>query len=197
MFRFHAEVAANWEILVEMIAACATTGRHWVLVSASTGFGWKLRIADGGTGETLEWSHPLDGRATGLSDFDPFAASCGLPSPTPGPTASPVPPPPAQVRYGNDWTCSGRASASFASALSTGGTSRVSPSRNPSHWRDRTEATIGPFIETNPMPCGGGPLDLVFPVARGRRYSLFFDGANDFRRLALLDEGDVPAMDRP
>lgn len=197
VFRFYASDPSNWEILVKMIDACAESGRRWVLVSASTGFGWRLRIADQASGETRTWSHPLDGEATGIADFEAFAASCDAiePTPTPAPSATPGVPA-AQVRYWNDWYCAGQSSASFASELTTGDTSWLSFSRRPSRWRDWEAATIGPFVETNPTPCGGSPLYRVFTLERGRRYSLFFDGANELRRLTLLDEGLVPAEAR-
>ena len=76
LFHFYASDPSNWEVLVKMIDGCSTNGRFWVLVSASTGFGWELVVTDERTGATRSWRHPLDGKASGLSDFEAFA-SCG------------------------------------------------------------------------------------------------------------------------
>ena len=76
LFFFYAEDPSNWEVLVKMIDGCATNGSFWTLVSASTGFGWELTVTDESTGESRTWDHPLDGRASGISDFGAFSG-CG------------------------------------------------------------------------------------------------------------------------
>jgi len=76
LFHFYASDPSNWEVLVKMIDGCGTNGRFWMLVSASTGFGWELVVTDERTGESRTWRHPLDGNASGLSDFEAFAG-CG------------------------------------------------------------------------------------------------------------------------
>ncbi|MBU6280630.1 S8 family serine peptidase [bacterium] len=76
LFHFYPSDPSNWEVLVKMIDGCGTNGRFWMLVSASTGFGWELVVTDERTGESRTWRHPLDGNASGLSDFEAFAG-CG------------------------------------------------------------------------------------------------------------------------
>ncbi|MFM7143378.1 MAG: S8 family peptidase [Alphaproteobacteria bacterium] len=76
LFHFYASDPSNWEVLVKMIDGCATNGRFWTLVSASTGFGWELAVTDERTGETRTWRHALDGKASGISDFEAFSG-CG------------------------------------------------------------------------------------------------------------------------
>ncbi len=75
IFFFYPEDPSNWEVLVKMIDGCANDDHFWTLVSASTGFGWVLVVTDETTGVRRTWQHPLDGRASGISDFQAFA--CG------------------------------------------------------------------------------------------------------------------------
>lgn len=72
LFYFYPADPANWEILVKMIDGCATNGTFWTLVSASTGFAWRLTVTDHETGRVRTWDHPLDGQASGISDFAAF-----------------------------------------------------------------------------------------------------------------------------
>lgn len=73
IFYFFGDDPNNWEILVKMLDGCETNHRFWVLVSASTGFQWELEIRDETTGITKTFSHPLDGNASGIADFEAFA----------------------------------------------------------------------------------------------------------------------------
>jgi Protein of unknown function (DUF1566) len=87
LFYFYPSDSANWEVLVKVIDGCNSNSRFWTLVSASTGFGWTLSVRDEATGTFKTFSHPLDGKASGVSDFAAFA-TCG--SAPPGPTPTPA-----------------------------------------------------------------------------------------------------------
>lgn len=96
LFFYYAEDASNWEILVKMIDGCRTNDHFWVLVAGSTGFGWTLEVTDEATGVVRSFTHPLDGQASGLEDFEAFAtcaAATPTPSPVPTPTRTPGPTP--------------------------------------------------------------------------------------------------------
>lgn len=72
LFYFYGSDPSNWELLVKMVDGCRTNGASWVLVSGSTGFQWQLTITDVATGATRVYAHPLDGKASGIADFDAF-----------------------------------------------------------------------------------------------------------------------------
>ena len=104
LFYFYGSDPSNWEVLVKMIDGCRTNGRYWLLVSASTGFEWRLEVVDEAKTIGRAWFHPLDGNASGVSDF---AAFRGCP-------AQGLPP---SLRYRNDLACG---STRFLSVLSAG-----------------------------------------------------------------------------
>lgn len=87
LFYFYSSDSSNWEILAKMIDGCGTNGHFWMLVAASTGFGWELSVKDESSGVTKTFSHPLNGQASGIADFEAFN-TCGS---TPPPTPTPVP----------------------------------------------------------------------------------------------------------
>jgi secreted trypsin-like serine protease len=76
LFYFYQQDPNNWEILVKMLDGCGTNNAFWLLVSASTGFQWELTVRDEATGTSKTFSHPLDGKASGISDFGAFM-TCG------------------------------------------------------------------------------------------------------------------------
>jgi len=90
LFFYYVEDASNWEILVKMIDGCGTNGHFWALVAGSTGFAWTLEITDEATGVVRTFTHPLDGQASGLEDFEAFA-TCGAADAAGFDTAPPVP----------------------------------------------------------------------------------------------------------
>lgn len=73
LFYFFSADPSNWEVLVKMIDGCASGGKFWLLVSASTGFQWRLTVSDLSTGATRVYEHPLDGHASGIADFAAFS----------------------------------------------------------------------------------------------------------------------------
>lgn len=77
LFYFYDVDPSNWELLVKMVNGCPTNGAFWVLVSGSTGFEWQLAITDTVTGATRVYAHPLDGQASGITDFDAFGTCLG------------------------------------------------------------------------------------------------------------------------
>ncbi|MFM7734921.1 MAG: hypothetical protein ACKPBU_02945 [Alphaproteobacteria bacterium] len=87
LFYFYSSDSNNWEILAKMIDGCGTNNHFWVLVAASTGFGWELSVKDETNGVTKTFSHPLNGQASGIADFEAFS-TCGS---TPPPSPTPVP----------------------------------------------------------------------------------------------------------
>jgi len=94
LFFYYVEDASNWEILVKMIDGCRTNEHFWVLVAGATGFGWTLEITDEATGVVRTFTHPLDGQASGIEDFEAFATcAAATPTPTPVPTATRTPGP--------------------------------------------------------------------------------------------------------
>lgn len=176
LFRFYESDPSNWEVLVKMVDGCRTNGRFWVLVSASTGFGWRLEVVDQETTLGRAWFHPLDGRASGVADFEAFR---GCP---------PQGRPPS-VRYRNDLVCG---TESFVSTLSaTAGPAWQSTSGVPSAAQDVAAPAIGPFVETNPSPCGGTTYAGSFPLSTDRRWLLLqtLDDATGGRVLKIFDEG--------
>jgi hypothetical protein len=88
LFYFYAADPSNWEILTKMIDGCGTNNHFWVLTAASTGFGWELKIKDESQGTTKTFTHPLDGQASGIADFEAFATCGSTPPPTPTPAPS-------------------------------------------------------------------------------------------------------------
>ncbi len=178
LFRFYESDPSNWEVLVKMVDGCRTNGRFWVLVSASTGFGWRLEVVDQETTLGRAWFHPLDGRASGIADFEAFR---GCP-----PRGRP-----AIVRYRNDLVCG---TEPFVSTLSAaGGPAWQSTSGVPSPAQDVAANAIGPFVETNPSPCGGTTYAGSFPLATDRRWLLLqtLDDATGERVLEIFDEGSA------
>jgi len=178
LFRFYESDPSNWEVLVKVVDGCRTNGRFWVLVSASTGFGWRLEMVDQVTTLGRAWFHPLDGQASGIADFDAFR---GCPSQGRPPS----------VRYRNDLACGPE---TFVSTLSaTGGPTWQSTSGVPSPAQDVTADAIGPFVETNPSPCGGAAYAGSFPLSTDRRWLLLqtLDDATGDRVLKIFDEGSA------
>lgn len=181
LFRFYESDPSNWEVLLKMVDGCRTNGRFWVLVSAATGFGWRLEVVDQESSLGRAWFHPLDGRASGVADFEAFS-SCA----PQGRSAS--------VRYRNDLACGPDA---FLSTLSSsGGPTWQSTSGAPSPALDVAAPSIGPFVETNPSPCGGTTYAGSFPLATDRRWLLLQTlDARGERVLKIFDEGS--AWDAP
>lgn len=197
LFYFYPLDPSNWEVLVKMVDGCANNSRYWLLVSASTGFGWELTVRDEATGYTRLFTHPLDGQASGISDFGAFA-TCGAP-PTPGPTPLPTPVPTpvpsqyANVRYLNDALCEYGMTYKFASTLSANGYVWRSTDL-PSEYQRVFRTSLGPFSETNITPCLNHFYDQEPVIQFGRRYTLrqnsgVFGG--NFT-LTLIDEGPIP-----
>lgn len=184
LFRFYESDPSNWEVLVKMVDGCRTNGRFWLLVSASTGFEWRLEVVDTSTSLGRAWFHPLDGNASGIADFEAFSA---------------CPPQgrPASVRYRNDLVCGDEA---FVSTLSSaGGPSWQSRSGIPSIARDVPEPSIGPFVEANASPCGGTTYAGSFQLGTDRRWLLLqtIDDATGLRVLKIFDEGSARDAESP
>lgn len=171
LFYFFANDPDNWEILVKMINGCNTNGRYWVLVSASTGFQWQLTVTNEGSGAVQTFSHPLDGNASGIANFNAF--TCG------GPGG-------AQVRYRNDLVCSG---SSFTSTLSANGFQWTSFSGVASNYQTVNRSTLGPYTEVNDSLCPNLSYPGVFNLSAGRRYLLRQTIVGSTPTLQLLDEG--------
>lgn len=196
LFYFYPLDPSNWEVLVKMVDGCANNSRYWLLVSASTGFGWELTVRDEVSGSSRVFTHPLDGQASGISDFGAFA-DCRAPSPIPTPLPTPVPTPGpglfANVRYLNSVFCE---PYSFDSTLSANGyswTSRVTPSAYQRVYR----TTLGPFIETNDTACLNHFYDKTVPLTFGHRYTL--RQYEDFQgvKFDVVDEGPIPPTGSP
>lgn len=177
LFRFYESDPSNWEVLVKMVDGCRTNGRFWVLVSASTGFGWRLEVVDTATTLGRAWFHPLDGRASGVADFEAFSAC------TPEGR-------PASVRYRNDLACG---TDPFVSTLTaSGGPTWQSSSGVASPAQDVAATALGPFLETNPSPCGGSTYAGTFGLATDRRWLLLQTlDAKGARVLKIFDEGST------
>lgn len=189
LFYFYDQDPDNWEVLVKMIDGCRTNGRFWTLVSASTGFRWRLEVVDTSTGTSRIYEHPLDGLASGVSDFAAFSM-CSLVPPSPTPV-------PARVRYLNDATCGcGVLCEGFTSILQSDGfswTSVASSFQNsPSPYQAVQPGALGPFSESNETNCLNAFYDVTFPLAAGRRYTLVQSGdEGSGRDLGIVDEGPV------
>ena len=189
LFYFYPSDSANWEVLVKVIDGCDSNNRFWTLVSASTGFGWTLSVRDEATGTSKTFSHPLDGKASGVSDFAAFA-TCG--SAPPGPTPAPTPAP-AMVRYLNDALCGG----GFYSTLEANSKYRwVSLTGFLTVYQPVTPGLLGPFIETNTTVCLNHFYDMTTRVVSGRRYTLqqrdSYAGGSEYLLLEVFDEGPLP-----
>ena len=196
LFFFYPMDPSNWEVLVKMVDGCANNSRYWLLVSASTGFGWELTVRDEATGYTRLFTHPLDGQASGISDFGAFS-TCGLsptPAPTPVPTPLPTPPPSsyANVRYLNQLLCYYGFNYGFESTLSANGYVWKSTDL-PSNYQRVYRATLGPISETNMTTCLNHFYDVVWPLVYGHRYTVRqFDDYQRGVTLSLVDEGPIP-----
>jgi hypothetical protein len=188
IFYFYPSDPANWEVLVKAIDGCGNNNRFWVLVSASTGFGWTLRVRDETTGTIKTFNHPLNGQASGVSDFSAFA-TCGA-GPTPVPT-----PAPAMVRYLNDAYCP--TSGGFYSTLEANSKYRwVSLTGLLTVYQPVAPGLLGPFTESNSTNCLNHFYDETTQVVSGRRYTLnqryqFGYGYEGFF-LDIIDEGPLP-----
>lgn len=189
LFFFYPMDPSNWEVLVKMVDGCANNSRYWLLVSASTGFGWELTVRDEATGSSQILNHPLDGQASGISDFGAFS-TCGGVSPSPTPT--PKPTQTAYVRYYNEARC-GVMMGQFDSSLVANGYSWQSNSL-PSAYKAVYRTTLGPFTETNSTLCLNNYYDKIFALTPGHRYTLTQDNYDYGRPFSLdiVDEGPVP-----
>lgn len=174
LFYFFGADPDNWEILVKLIDGCLTNGRYWVLVSASTGFQWQLTVVNENNGATRTFSHPLDGNASGIADFNAFVCN--------------VPPAGARVRYLNDLICLG---SPFTSTLSANGFQWTSVSGVPTNYLNVNRTTLGPFTEVNNSPCPNLGYPGTFNISPGRRYLLRQTISGSTPVLQLFDEGSA------
>ena len=58
----------NWELMVKVLDACASSGYHWVFAAATTTVEYTLTVTDTTNGATAVYRNPLGQTAVTVTD---------------------------------------------------------------------------------------------------------------------------------